>query len=75
MTHRPWLAHYDPWVPATLEYPDAPLTDILDATAVAVPEAVALRFAGAAITYADLKAQADRNEPLPEPEIGDSRNR
>ena len=60
MTHRPWLAHYDPWVPATLEYPDGPLTDILDTTAAAVPGRIALQFAGAAITYADLKAQADR---------------
>ena len=27
---RPWLRHYDYWVPPSLTYPQRPLCDILD---------------------------------------------
>jgi len=43
---RPWLAHYDYWVPPHLTYPERPLWEILDATCVEVPNAPATAFLG-----------------------------
>ncbi len=57
--NRPWLAHYDYWVPPTLTYPERPLWEILDATCVEVPDRPATAFLGATLTYADLKIRSD----------------
>ena len=56
---RPWLAHYDYWVPPRLTYPERPLWEILDAAYVDVPDRVATVFLGASLTYRDLKVRSD----------------
>jgi long-chain acyl-CoA synthetase len=56
----PWLSHYDPGVPATLApYPDRTLVDYLADAARARPDAPALLFKGARITFADLDRLSD----------------
>jgi long-chain acyl-CoA synthetase len=57
---RPWLRHYDYWVPESLQYPACPLTEILDATAVDLPDGVATVFLGAELTFREIKKRADR---------------
>jgi long-chain acyl-CoA synthetase len=57
---RPWLDHYDYWVPRHLTFPGRPLTEILDTTAVEVPDAKATWFLGAELTYSEIKARSDR---------------
>ena len=37
---RPWLRHYDYWVPPHLNYPDRPLHEILDTAVIDVPSEV-----------------------------------
>ena len=56
---RPWLEHYDYWVPPHLTYPERPLWEILDATCVELPNALATAFLGATLTYQQIKTQAD----------------
>ena len=56
----PWLSHYDPGVPASLEpYPDRTLVDYLAEAARAQPDAPALLFKGATVTYAQLEQLSD----------------
>jgi long-chain acyl-CoA synthetase len=56
----PWLAHYDPGVPATLApYPNRTLTDYLADAAREGPNAAALLFKGAAVSFADLERLSD----------------
>jgi long-chain acyl-CoA synthetase len=56
----PWLAHYDPGVPATLEpYPNRTLVDYLADWARDCPQQPALLFKGATITYRDLERLSD----------------
>jgi long-chain acyl-CoA synthetase len=57
--YRPWLAHYDYWVPPTLTYPDRPLWEILDAAYVDVPDRAATVFLGATLTYREIKIRSD----------------
>src|SRR5438093_9982531 len=59
-SHRPWLRHYDYWVPAHLVYPERPLHEILDATVIDVPDHPATSFFGATLTFQDLKDRSDR---------------
>jgi len=56
---RPWLKHYDYWVPPRATYPSRPLTEILAATAVDIPDRVATSFFGAELTFLDLKRRSD----------------
>lgn len=58
--HRPWLDHYDYWVPPHLTYPERPLWEILDATCIDVPDRVATVFLGATLTYREVKTRSDR---------------
>jgi long-chain acyl-CoA synthetase len=60
MTQRPWLRHYDYWVPPHLVYPERPLTEILDTAAIEVPDRPATSFCGATLTFQDLKDRSDR---------------
>jgi long-chain acyl-CoA synthetase len=56
----PWLSHYDPGVPATLApYPDRTLVDYLAGAASAQPDAPALLFKGARLSFADLDRLSD----------------
>jgi long-chain acyl-CoA synthetase len=41
---RPWIRHYQPGVPATVDYPDTTLPDLLDQAAEKFPDKIALRF-------------------------------
>jgi long-chain acyl-CoA synthetase len=57
---RPWLRHYDYWVPPHLNYPDRPLHDILDTAVIDVPDRPATSFFGATLTFEELKDRSDR---------------
>ena len=57
---NPWLAHYEPGVPPTLEYPALPLHGLLEQTAVRYPQRIATIFFGAQLTYRALDAAANR---------------
>ncbi len=58
--NRPWLAAYDPGVPAEIDLPDEPLHAALSAAAQRYPGRTAIRFLGRSITYRELDAQANR---------------
>src|ERR1700730_17412307 len=56
----PWLSHYDAGVPATLApYPNRTLVDYLADAARAQPNAPALLFKGARLSFADLERLSD----------------
>src|SRR5258706_10015005 len=57
---RPWLRHYDYWVPPHMNYPRRPLHEILRMTAVEVPDRPATAFLGAQLTFGQIKEQADK---------------
>jgi long-chain acyl-CoA synthetase len=57
---RPWLRHYDYWVPPHLNYPDRPLHEILDAAVIDVPDRPATSFFGATLTFEEIKDRSDR---------------
>jgi len=46
---RPWLEHYDYWVPRHMPYPARPLTEILDTAAIDGPDRAATAFFGATL--------------------------
>jgi long-chain acyl-CoA synthetase len=57
---RPWLAHYDAGVPATLApYPERTLLDYLTEAARDHGDRPALLFKGTTITYARLERESD----------------
>ncbi len=58
--NRPWLAAYDPGVPAEIDLPDEPLHAALSSAAQRYPGRIAIRFLGRSITYRELDAQANR---------------
>src|SRR5215510_7669455 len=57
---RPWLRHYDYWVPPRMTYPGRPLSDILDAAVIDVPDKPATVFLGAELTFREVKTRADK---------------
>ncbi len=57
---RPWLKHYDYWVPPRMTYPGKPLYEILATTAVETPDAQATAFLGASLTFREIKLRTDR---------------
>jgi long-chain acyl-CoA synthetase len=57
---RPWLASYPDGVPADFDFPQIPLTKLLDDAAAAFPTGVAITADGAQLTYADLVMRVDR---------------
>jgi len=57
--NRPWLRHYDYWVPPNLTYPQRPLTEILDTSAIDVADRPATAFLGAELTFREIKARSD----------------
>jgi long-chain acyl-CoA synthetase len=57
---RPWLRHYDYWVPPSLTYPGRPLPEILDSVAVETPDRPATAFLGAALTFREIKNRSDK---------------
>ncbi|MGH2448655.1 MAG: AMP-binding protein, partial [Chloroflexota bacterium] len=57
---RSWVAHYDPGVPAQLDYPSLTLPQLFDASAAENSGRAATIFHGARLTYGQLKGQIDR---------------
>lgn len=57
---RPWVAHYDPGVPAEVVIPPIPVDGLLRASAERTPERTALLFFGARTSYAELDRAVDR---------------
>jgi long-chain acyl-CoA synthetase len=56
----PWYQHFDYWVRPNLNYPRRALTDILRVAASDVPDKPATTFLGATLTFAKIKARADK---------------
>lgn len=54
MTEKPWLAHYPPEIPHTLEYEKKPVQDYLTHTHQIFPDKVAIHFMGKDMTYKEL---------------------
>ncbi|KHG66213.1 long-chain fatty acid--CoA ligase [Thermus sp. 2.9] len=50
---KPWLAHYDPGVPAEIDVPPIPLWRFLEESAKRFPQNVALEFLGKTLTYGE----------------------
>src|ERR1700674_2154966 len=57
---QPWLQHYDYWVSHHMTYPRRPLSEILDAAAIDVPDSPATAFLGATLTFQEIKNRSDR---------------
>jgi long-chain acyl-CoA synthetase len=57
---KPWLAHYEPGVPPTLNYPVVPLHGLLEQTAERFPDRAATVFFGARLSYRALNEAANR---------------
>ena len=60
LEERPWLAHYEPGVPAEIEVPPVTLDRLLRDAAARWPARAALVFLGARTTYAALDQAVDR---------------
>ena len=60
MAERPWLKHYDPGVPHSIDYPAVPLFSFLEESARKYPDKPCTLFKGATITYAEMDALTDR---------------
>ncbi len=60
MISKPWLSHYDPGVPAQLDYPAVPVYHFLDEAARLCPERICLIFKGESSTYREVAACTDR---------------
>jgi long-chain acyl-CoA synthetase len=57
---RPWLDHYDYWVPHHANYPRRPLYEILRRAAAEGGELPAVTFLGRDLTFTEIKLHADR---------------
>jgi long-chain acyl-CoA synthetase len=57
---RPWLDHYDYWVPHHTNYPQRPLYEILRRAAAEGRDLPATTFLGADLSFGELKDHADR---------------
>ncbi|AMQ21386.1 long-chain-fatty-acid--CoA ligase [Geobacillus sp. JS12] len=55
---KPWLAHYPPSIPATLDYPKKTLSDYLRETAEQFGDHEAIDFLGKTMTFRELYEQA-----------------
>src|SRR5687768_1060118 len=60
MTDKPWLAHYDPGVPHTIDVPRVALPELLAAAARDFPDAPAIVVYGRTIAYAELARLVSR---------------
>src|SRR5512140_2624616 len=59
MSERPWVAHYDKGVSATLDYPKQPLYGFLQESARKYPDRACTIFKGAAISFKEMDALTD----------------
>lgn len=58
--HHYLRPHYLPGIPAAIEVPDAPLSDLLETAARFYPDRVAIDFLGATLTYHELLEASER---------------
>ena len=58
--HHYLRPHYQPGIPAAIEVPDAPLSELLATAARFYPDRVAIDFLGAALTYRELLEASER---------------
>ena len=56
---KPWLKHYEPQVPASIEYPDMPVYKFLDDSAKNYPDHAATIYFGKKTTFSQLNSLAD----------------
>ncbi|HZS06678.1 MAG TPA: long-chain fatty acid--CoA ligase [Blastocatellia bacterium] len=57
---KPWLRHYDYWVPAEANFPRQPIYQVLNLAATQFADRPATAFFGAQLTFGELKWQADK---------------
>ena len=57
---KPWLAHYDPWFKAQMNYPEETLYELVAKTARRFPQYPALSFMGRQISYQELLERIDQ---------------
>lgn len=57
---RPWLAHYDDGVPPTIAIPRMSVSQFLSSATHRFPQRIAIRFAGASLTYRRLNNDVNR---------------
>lgn len=55
---KPWLKHYPPDIPHSLDYPDCLLQDVLYKVCKDKPDNIAIRFLGKSVTYEELYQSA-----------------
>ncbi len=60
MKDRPWIAHYDRGVPATIDYPKEPLFHFLEESARKYPDRACTIFKGAVISFKEMNERSDR---------------
>jgi long-chain acyl-CoA synthetase len=60
MSSHPWLGHYDPGVPAHLDYPAVPVFHFLDEGGRLCPGRTCLIFKNETFTYLEVAQQTDR---------------
>ncbi len=59
MNDRPWIAHYDKGVPATIDYPKEPLFHFLEKSARKYPDRACTIFKGAVISFKEMNDITD----------------
>jgi long-chain acyl-CoA synthetase len=59
-SQKPWLKHYDFWVPDEINFPRQPVCQILNQAALQFSDRPAVAFGDVTLTYSEVKAQADR---------------
>ena len=59
MNDRPWIAHYDKGVPATIDYPQKPLSHFLEESAQKYPDRACTIFKGAVISFKEMNEITD----------------
>ena len=57
---KPWLRHYDFWIPERINYPTQSVYQVLNLSASLFADRPATVFLGATLTYSQIKSQADR---------------
>jgi long-chain acyl-CoA synthetase len=57
---KPWLKHYDFWVPEQINYPRQSVYQILTLASTRYADRPATAFMGAQLSFAEMKAQVDR---------------
>src|SRR5689334_12051706 len=57
---KPWLKHYDFWVPGEMNFPQQPIHQILNQAALQFTDRPAVAFRDVRLTFGEIKAEVDR---------------